>query len=398
VRKVGRACAEVLAGVVLLIAGGADAYEQYSLDGISGNCADCHGSFRFNPYISPVDGSNWGDDLHDIHRRSAPGMLENDCDTCHGSSRFPVILDSSNGGNGLAPIACVGCHGREEDIGNDDLSRGRGAGLRQHHYVAGISHCAGCHLDADPFEYTPVGEDVLPSYYFTPDPSHPNKPTDPCNPAGEEDYAGNLDGLDNDGDDLYDAADIIDCPEPEPAILGPFTVSDVFATPDCFFEGGCTGEDFPVDWGVIRTFNYSSALTPGDEVIDIFIDGTWGGNSGYSGTAPVELYLEGIPVTECLIFEPCWDSASTVDWNGGAGFLLSDLGVDFSNPAVRALFEDGTAELSVIQNDLTSVNLSNLRLMVHVVPEPSRIAGIVAGSVMLLVLGRLRNRWQRPPT
>ncbi len=175
-------------------------------------------------------------------------------------------------------------------------------------------------------------------------------------------------------------------------ILGPFTVSDVFETPDCFFQGSCTGEDFPMDWGVIRTFDYSTALTPGDEVIDIFIDGTWGGNLGFGGTAPVEVYLEGILVAECLIFQPCWNDASTVDWNGGAGFLLSDLGVDFSDPTVRALFEDGMADLSAIQNDLTSVNLTNLSLMVHVVPEPSRIAGIVAGSVMLLGLGLLRNR------
>lgn len=171
-------------------------------------------------------------------------------------------------------------------------------------------------------------------------------------------------------------------------ILGPFTVSNFFETPDCFFQGGCTGEDFPVDWGVIRTFDYSNALIPGDKVIDIFIDGTWGGNFGFDGTAPVEVYLEGILVAECLIFQPCWDNASNVDWNGGAGFLLSDLGVDFSDPAVRALFEDGTADLSVIQNGLTSVNLTNLSSMVHVAPEPDIWLMLVAGIGFLSVLHR----------
>jgi cysteine-rich repeat protein len=57
--------------------------------------------------------------------------------------------------------------------------------------------------------YTPVEEDVLPNYYFmpTPDPAHPNKPTDSCNPNGEEDYAGSPLGLDNDGNGLYDSND-----------------------------------------------------------------------------------------------------------------------------------------------------------------------------------------------
>ena len=80
--------------------------------------------------MSLSDGASWGDDLHVVHRRV---MLTSDCSTCHGSSRFPVSLDSFNAGTGLAPINCVGCHGREEDIGNDSESTGRGAGFRQHH-------------------------------------------------------------------------------------------------------------------------------------------------------------------------------------------------------------------------------------------------------------------------
>ncbi len=44
--------------------------------------------------------------------------------------------------------------------------------------------------------------------------------TDPCNPANVgEDFRGSLAGLDNDGDGLYDAADVIDCPEPGAALL-----------------------------------------------------------------------------------------------------------------------------------------------------------------------------------
>ncbi len=67
----------------------------------------------------------------------------------------------------------------------------------------------------------PVGEDVPPPYYFTPDADHPAKPTDPCNPDpnyvekmrdGSGVILGSLDGLNNDGDfdgsgPLYDRND-----------------------------------------------------------------------------------------------------------------------------------------------------------------------------------------------
>jgi hypothetical protein len=101
----------------------------------------------------------------------------------------------------------MGCHGRAEDAGNDDISGGFGAGLRQHHYEAGITFCASCHLDADPAKYTPVGENTPPPYYFKPDEDHPNKPSDPCNPSGSENFAGSTEGIDNDGDSLYDGND-----------------------------------------------------------------------------------------------------------------------------------------------------------------------------------------------
>jgi hypothetical protein len=179
------------------------AYPTYSISRDATNCRACHGDFRSSPYISLSDGQNWGNDLMDIHK----AMLNNDCDTCHKGTKFPVFTDDSDGGTGLASISCVGCHGRDEDFGNDSLSDGLGAGLRQHHFNAGTTLCAGCHSDANPANYTPVGEDVPPSYYFTPDVAHPNKPTNPCNPSGEEDFAGIVEGLDNDGDDLYDAND-----------------------------------------------------------------------------------------------------------------------------------------------------------------------------------------------
>jgi hypothetical protein len=85
---------------------------------------------------------------------------------------------------------------------------GYGAGLRQHHFRSGVTVCVDCHDDADPATYTTVAESAAPPYYFTPDPSHPNKPTDPCNPGGVgENVTAGPDALDNDGNLLYDGTD-----------------------------------------------------------------------------------------------------------------------------------------------------------------------------------------------
>jgi hypothetical protein len=174
----------------------------------SGNystCRTCHGEFLNDPYVAFTDGVTWLPDLHDVHRNM---MLDMDCATCHTLPNFfPVFIGSSTGGNGLPPIGCLGCHGREEDLGHDTISPGRAAGLNQHHHLAGVPECAQCHTDADPADadpYTAAGENILPAYYFVPDAAHPSKPTQAC---GGERYVSPLEGLDNDGDQLYDLLD-----------------------------------------------------------------------------------------------------------------------------------------------------------------------------------------------
>jgi len=190
--------------VLMACAGAAHAYDQWSINADATNCRECHGDFRDNNYISPVDGENWGD-LHDVHRED---MLNDDCDVCHlDSGRFPVLLDDSAGGTGFQSVGCVGCHGIDPGNGEPDW----GAGLRLHHTNAGVrpdrnnQTCVDCHGTLP----VPQPEDVLPVYYFTPDAAHPNKPTDPCNPAPDypESFAGLVLGTDNDGDLLYDGAD-----------------------------------------------------------------------------------------------------------------------------------------------------------------------------------------------
>jgi hypothetical protein len=182
------------------------AFSRYSQSGDLTNCAGCHGGFRATNYTSLTDGQNWGN-LHNLHRST---MLSGDCNVCHlANDEFPVLIDQSAGGTGMEAIACMGCHGRAEDNvpGNPSFPRGRGAGLRQHHTNAGVNDCIECHDDADPANYTPVGENILPPYYANPGTGHPNIPTGPCNDDGSEDFAGAPIGLDNDGDELYDGDD-----------------------------------------------------------------------------------------------------------------------------------------------------------------------------------------------
>jgi hypothetical protein len=200
----------------------ASAYDQYSVNKDATNCRACHGDFRGTaPYTSASDGVQWKNpstagnvNLHDGHRNY---MLSGDCNTCHQvSGRFPVMLKTSAGGTGLSPISCLGCHGRAEPNAGGAIT---GAGLRQHHWQAGETVCgnAGCHADANPANFTTANEHTFPPYYTTPDASHPNKPANPCNIGGAEGVVAPPNGLDNDGDGVYDGNE----PECDPTAARP---------------------------------------------------------------------------------------------------------------------------------------------------------------------------------
>jgi hypothetical protein len=172
---------------VLVIAGTAHAFPRY--DG----CSGCHGGFRDAPYISPT-GEVWPNSLHEVHR--AGSYMSTACGVCHtaGGRANPWIGSSDNDAYGVAAgDGCAGCHGTPDADG-----RSRGYGLRAHHALAGVTACAGCHMD-DP----PPPESTLPRNYGGP----LTRADDPCNASGLEDWSGNLVGLDNDGDGLYDEAD-----------------------------------------------------------------------------------------------------------------------------------------------------------------------------------------------
>jgi len=172
------------AGLLLVAAtcGTGLAYERYS------SCTDCHGSFTGSR--SPKGTQFPGGDKHQMHRSGS--NMDADCDLCHtdGDGRNAYI-GSSNGTSNNPGLGCTGCH--------------EGVGLRAHHQVNSID-CLGCH-DA---EVAPP-ESTKPRYYGTAD----TKVDNPCNDdptanTGENWSVGDFEGLDNDGNNLYDLADF-DC-------------------------------------------------------------------------------------------------------------------------------------------------------------------------------------------
>ena len=301
--------------VLMIWASDALAYEDYA-----GGCDNCHGGFTDSPYTSLSDGSNWGDSLHNIHRND---MVASDCDVCHtGQSFGNVLLESSNGGDGLAAIGCVGCHGRDEDAGNTTTTgtSQRGAGLRQHH--VGFATCSGCHDDQT--GYTPVGEDILPNYYANPGNNHPAMPSNACNPSGEEDFAGTSLGLDNDGDGVYDTSDS-DCGVASTYTVGG-SVSGLIST-------GLALQNNAADTLAIAAdgpFTFATALADGSAyavTVSTQPEGQTCSVSNGSGTI-ASANVTNVSVTCVTDVTPTYSVGGSVSGLTGSGLALQNNGAD----------------------------------------------------------------------
>ena len=256
-------------GLAVLVFLPAGAYDRYSIDDDATNCRFCHGDFRASSYVSLSDGQNWGN-LHNLHRQT---MLNGDCDTCHLSAdKFPVMSDNSQGGNGLAPIGCIGCHGRAEDVTGSG-TEGYGTALQRRHETVNAGGdqngetCFDCHTNA--VTAVPVGENVLPPYYASPGVNHPNMPVDPCNPNGTEDFAGLSVGIDNDGDLAAD----LDDPDCTGAVVTPGEASG--STLPALLVTGKTATTMSFNYGVpCEATDHRIHFGPLGQVSDYFYTGT----------------------------------------------------------------------------------------------------------------------------
>jgi hypothetical protein len=137
------------------------------------------------------------DASHTLHTGGDNPMID-DCYLCHMDSDEDNALMSWSAYNNNNGYGCAGCHGRDygatiERNYGDFLIAGKpkasGWGLRRLHALKGVPKCIFCHADKEP-----LPENVNPPYYL--DMNADVNITNSCD-----------DGLDNDGDGLYDNVD-----------------------------------------------------------------------------------------------------------------------------------------------------------------------------------------------
>lgn|GEM_PF-1681457 len=196
------------------------AYERYS-DG----CDSCHGGFMSTTSTKP--GNTWPDKKHDVHRHQ---MLNDECLACHVSVGDNPQMNRSGGTASLPADGCLGCHGQPTAGGGVS-----GAGLRRFHANKGVAvDCADCHT-SDP---VPPAESVAPPYYGKTGVNI----TAPCNGDGSEDWTGDGLGLDNDGNLVYDTADVAckTCAYAIDPLGAPFPGVGGTGTVTVIVDAGCT--------------------------------------------------------------------------------------------------------------------------------------------------------------
>jgi hypothetical protein len=176
-------------GLLLLLSASGFGYSRYNGDP---SCDDCHPGF--------IDRGP----LHDLHVGGS--QMTPTCSLCHTTTGDNPCTYQSGAAGGQG---CRGCHGVD-----NATTFGWAAGLREHHAQAGAPadgnglFCVDCH-GGDP---SPSPESVLPVYYSRPDVAV----NDPCvvpSASNGEDWDGDNQGLDNDGDLIYDDSDS-DCVAP----------------------------------------------------------------------------------------------------------------------------------------------------------------------------------------
>lgn len=175
----------------------ASAWARWRNNELGAGCNDCHGHWFDAPYITPKGGT-WPATLHGVHADF--GHMATECNVCHRTDdAWNPFLNSSTGTSTAPAWGCGGCHG--EDHG---FAWPVSYGLTQHHISFAVgSNCDSCHHHQN--LPTPLPESTMPVYYGLPD----TNVTCPCNDDTDtsEDWNGDGEGLDNDGDGLYDAAD-----------------------------------------------------------------------------------------------------------------------------------------------------------------------------------------------
>lgn len=146
------------------------------------------------------------------------------------------------------------------------------------------------------------------------------------------------------------------------------------------FNGAFTaGGVFPRPSLTVGTFNFT--LPPGFQIGSAFLSGTFG-NSVNGTTAPVNISLDSLQITQCAPGAPCTGAFGT---SGPTPFFFSFTGANFS------LLTDGAAVFTISQLGAGAVRLGNLTLTVVSLPEPASMVLLGSGIAVLAAGWRRRK-------
>lgn len=153
------------------------------------------------------------------------------------------------------------------------------------------------------------------------------------------------------------------------AVPGLSSAATITSLPD--FNGPSNSSGFPVDLGVIGTFNY--VLPVGEVVVSASFSGTYGTQLVSLSTAGFDVEIGGETLTVCV------DGAANC-WVGAAPLRPFSFGL---SPATFAALATGSVDLRVIQTGGTFVRLGTPTLTIDTrpgnVPEPAAMALLLAG-------------------
>lgn len=141
--------------------------------------------------------------------------------------------------------------------------------------------------------------------------------------------------------------------------------------PEYNFDGS---PPFPAPQNLVGIFSYTIASN--ETIVSAVISGTFG-NSLFTSSAGVDVYLDNLLVAQCFEFDQCWEGPGPVNWS----FTF-----DSSN---FSLLEDGEAILTAAQTSEFVSRLGVTTLTIETItksdppqpptsiPEPTAIVGLL---------------------
>lgn len=147
------------------------------------------------------------------------------------------------------------------------------------------------------------------------------------------------------------------------------TITDTL--PEFSFNGE---PPFPTAEQIVGIFTY--AVPTHESIVSASVSGTFG-NSTNSSSAPLDMFVDGVFLGECLMTSPCY--------HGG----LDDFSFDVTN---LSDLMDGSLTLSIVQTDQYFTRLGMTTLTIETTPTPIPAAAWLFGSGLLGLVGIARRK------